>query len=235
MLECTKGRGRLWCSFPEASRAACSYRGELIGLMVIHLILLAINKVNPGLTGSVHIYSDCLGALYKVKNLPPSRVPSRLAHSEVLKNILVNCNNLTFECHYLHVLAYQDDNLDYGNLSRPSQLNVNMDYNAKQALWNIQPARLPRGQGQAFPLEPVYVSAGLEKIMADMGHHVRFLAHRTLARTSFHQLKILEPTAFNKVDWEMVYQTLHKVPRMFQQWACKQVMGIVAPWNGTRA
>jgi hypothetical protein len=99
-----------------------------------------------------------------------------------------------------------------------------MDYNTKQALWNIQPARLPRGQ--AFPLEPVYVSAGLEKIMADMGHHVQFLAHCTLARTSFHQLKILEPTAFNKVDWEMVYQMLHKVPRMFQQWVCKQVMGI---------
>ena len=24
----------------------------------------------------------------------------------------------------------------------------------------------------------------------------------------------------------MVYQTLHEVPRLFQQWACKQVMGI---------
>jgi hypothetical protein len=33
ILECTKGRGRVWCSFPEASRAACSYRGELVGLM----------------------------------------------------------------------------------------------------------------------------------------------------------------------------------------------------------
>jgi hypothetical protein len=59
VLECTKGRGRIWCLFLEASHAACSYQGELIGLMAIHLILLAINKVNPGLTGSVHIYSDC--------------------------------------------------------------------------------------------------------------------------------------------------------------------------------
>ena len=44
--------------------------------MAIHLILLAINEVNPGLGGSIHIYSDCLGALDKVKNLPPSRIPS---------------------------------------------------------------------------------------------------------------------------------------------------------------
>jgi hypothetical protein len=43
VLECTKGRGRVWCSFPEASQVACSYRGELIGLMAIHLILFAIN------------------------------------------------------------------------------------------------------------------------------------------------------------------------------------------------
>jgi hypothetical protein len=213
LTECTKGRGRLWCSFLEASRAACSYRGELLGLMAIHLILLAINEVNPGLTGLVHIYCDCLGALRKVQNLPPSRVPSRLAHSDVLKHTLVNCNNLTFEHYYSHVLAHQDDNVDYGDLSRPAQLNVNMDYNAKQALWSIQPMQLPRGQ--AFPLEMVYVLAGSDKITADMGHHVRFLAHRTLARTSFHQLKILEPTAFDKVDWEMVHLTLHDVPQMF--------------------
>jgi hypothetical protein len=65
VIECTKGRGRLWCSFPEASLAACSYRGELLGLMAIHLLLLAINEANPTLSGSVHIYSDCLGALHK--------------------------------------------------------------------------------------------------------------------------------------------------------------------------
>jgi hypothetical protein len=170
VIECTKGRGRLWCSFPEASRAAWSYRGELLELMAIHLILLAINEVNPGLMGLVHIYSDCLGALRKVQNLPPSRVPSRSAHSDVLKNILVNCNNLTFECYYSHVLAHQDENVDYGDLSRPAQLNVNMDYNAKQAFWSIQPTRLPRGQ--AFPLETVYVLAGSDKKTADMGHHV---------------------------------------------------------------
>jgi hypothetical protein len=97
VLECTKGRGRVWCSFPEASQVAFSYGGELIGLMAIHLILLTINKVNPGLKGFVHIYSDCLGALEKVKNLPPTRIPSRLAHLDVLKNILVNRSNLSFD------------------------------------------------------------------------------------------------------------------------------------------
>ncbi len=43
--ECMKGHGQLWCSFPEASEIACSYRGKLVGLMAIHLILLSINEV----------------------------------------------------------------------------------------------------------------------------------------------------------------------------------------------
>jgi hypothetical protein len=76
VLECPKGRGQLWCSFLEVSSTACSYRGELVGLMAIHLLLLAVNEVNPLLTGSVHIYLDCLGALDKIKNLPSARIPA---------------------------------------------------------------------------------------------------------------------------------------------------------------
>jgi hypothetical protein len=90
VLECSKGCRRVWCSFPEVSQVACSYSGELVGLMAIHLILLAINKINPDLAGMVHIFLDCLAALNKVKDLPPSRVPLSYVHSDVLKNILEN-------------------------------------------------------------------------------------------------------------------------------------------------
>jgi hypothetical protein len=96
VLECTKGWGRVWCSFLEVLKVACSYHGELVRLIVIHLILLAINEVNLGLKGSVHIFFNCLGALDRVKNLPPFRIPSSLAHSNVLNNILVNCSNSSF-------------------------------------------------------------------------------------------------------------------------------------------
>jgi hypothetical protein len=72
----------------------------------------------------------------------------------------------------------------------------------------------------------VCIFAELSKITADMGHHMRHLAHRHLAKDSFYHLGILHLQEFKKVNWEMVYQTLHEVPRLFQQWACKQVMGI---------
>jgi hypothetical protein len=72
-------------AFSEQTILACFYRGELLGLLAIHLILLSVNKINPNLLGSVHIYSDCLGDLDKVKNLPPHRIPSKCRHSDVLK------------------------------------------------------------------------------------------------------------------------------------------------------
>jgi hypothetical protein len=63
ILECTRHRGMLVGLFPEASKAANAFRGELLNLMAIHLLLLAVNTVSPGLPGRVKIYSDCLGAL----------------------------------------------------------------------------------------------------------------------------------------------------------------------------
>jgi hypothetical protein len=67
VFECAKGRGRLMASFTEFTPDAGSYRGELLGLMAIHLILLAVNEFHTGISGSVHIWSDCLGALTKSK------------------------------------------------------------------------------------------------------------------------------------------------------------------------
>jgi hypothetical protein len=72
VFECTKSKGRLWGSFVEHSPDAGSYRGELSGLMAIHLILKAINEVNTYLRGPVHILSDCLGAPQKIEDLPPT-------------------------------------------------------------------------------------------------------------------------------------------------------------------
>jgi hypothetical protein len=71
VLECSKGRGRVYGSFLEGLLVANAYRGELLGLMAIHLIILSINTISPQLLGSVEVVSDCLGALKRVTYLPP--------------------------------------------------------------------------------------------------------------------------------------------------------------------
>jgi hypothetical protein len=75
VLECSKGQGRVVGLFSEALIVANAYRGELLGLLAIHLILLSINKIHPTLAGSIEIVSDCLGALKWVTYLPRYQIP----------------------------------------------------------------------------------------------------------------------------------------------------------------
>jgi hypothetical protein len=84
--------------------------------MAIHLILLAANKLDWELQGRVRIFLDCLGALNKVTSLPASCLSSGCKHSDILKNIMVNCSGLSCDCEYLHVVAYQDNKVAYHKL-----------------------------------------------------------------------------------------------------------------------
>jgi hypothetical protein len=77
VLECANGRGRIIGSFSESLATANAYRGELLGLMAIHLLLVSVNRVHTMLVGSVEVVSDCLVALKRVVHLPPYRIPSR--------------------------------------------------------------------------------------------------------------------------------------------------------------
>ncbi len=123
VLECAHGQGRLIGLFKEASKAANAYRGELLGQMAIHLILVSMNWVHKSLLGDVEVVSNCLAALQRATYLPPYRIPSRCKHSNILKNILVNCQDLTFNIHYSHVKVHQDNTTLFDKLSRSLQLN----------------------------------------------------------------------------------------------------------------
>jgi len=228
VLECQQGRGRIVGSFVEQSSAACAYRGELLGLMAIHLILLAANRTQPQLQGNVTIFSDCLGALNKVALLPPNRIPSRCSHSDILKNIMINCNGITFGLSYFHVKAHLDEDWDFHLLPIPAQLNCRMDAMAKTAILELDCDDLPRQQN--FPLEPVAVYAGSEKMTSSTSPSLRFWTYGVTARQAYHELSILFAHQFDEVDWPAIHQTLLDVPRMFSIWACKQVMDI-APTN----
>ncbi len=106
VLGCSAGCGRIIGSFLDSLLVANVYRGELLGLMAIHLILLSINKIHRNLAGCVEIVWDCLEALNRVTYLPPYRIPSRCHHSDILNNILVHCRDLTFTTNYMHIKAH---------------------------------------------------------------------------------------------------------------------------------
>ena len=225
ILECTKGRGKIIGHFSEASLAANAYRGELLGLMSIHLLLLSVNKVYPDLKGEVDIVSDCLGALGRVSDLPSYKIPTRCKHSDILKNILVNCRDMTFSLLYSHVKAHQDDSADFNSLSKQSQQNCVCDYLAKE---DIRTTSMSDHQpkSQPFPLEPICMYVGGEKMTSDTSQHINFNAHRQLAKAFFKSKGILTNKQFEEVDWKSVHGTLHSLPKLFQLWASKHVLDV---------
>ncbi len=228
ILEFTQGRGSLTGAFLEQTIAACSYHGELLGLMEIHLIFFSVNRIASTLTGSAHIYLDCLGALDKIQNLPPHHTPSKCQHLDVLKNVMLHCSTMSFMQLFSHVSAHQDNQTKFDNLPREAQLNCAVDFGAKRALLSLDATDLP--WQQKFPLEAICVWVGREKMTSDTGHHIQYHAHGHLACEEFAAAGLLSNTQFDLVDWQMVHNTLSTVPRMFQVWACKQVWSI-APTN----
>ena len=129
VLECSRGTGRMIGSFSERALKACAYRGELLGLLAVHLLLLAVAKLRPRLRGGCRIYCDCVGALRKVAFLPRSHLPSGCRHSDVLKIVMLHCSDFSFAMEYVHVRAHQDTRgrTPYKALLRPAQLNCQVD------------------------------------------------------------------------------------------------------------
>jgi hypothetical protein len=138
ILECSITGGKMIGSFPELSPDACAFQGEMLGLLVIHLLLLAVHKLHPDLGGQVALYSDCLGALGKVADLPQWRLPSSTKHADILKILMIHCQEFSFDVSYRHVRAHQDNMVRYSDLPRPAQLNCKMDSLAKKVLWGLE-------------------------------------------------------------------------------------------------
>jgi hypothetical protein len=183
--------------FAEFSTASNAYRRELLGLLAVCLILLGINELDPMLAGKVTVYSDCKGALDKVEGLPPGRLPAKCNHSDILKNILVNCANLSFAVVFEHIEAHQDDRMDFHHLLRPAQLNCAVDAGTKRRLLEADGTEQP--VRRRFPLELIVHYVGKDKMTTDMGDAIQFWAHRGLAREALVDGKVLYKCQFNLI------------------------------------
>jgi hypothetical protein len=140
--------------------------------MAIHLILRGINEVHQGLQGLVHILLDCLGALDNVENLPSYHMPIQCSHSNILKNIMVNCSGLSFARIFSHVKAHHDDHIHYESHTRSAQLNCQIDYYAKKAIWDTE--HNLEAPTRRFLLEPLCIFLGRNKLTSDKGEKLRF-------------------------------------------------------------
>ncbi len=78
-----------------------------------------------------------------------------------------------------------------------------------------------------FPMEPIAIFVGDQKMTSDTGDQIRFWAHCYLARQYYQDHNILSSDQFDHVDWKSIHGTLHGLARLLQLWAAKHVLGIV--------
>ena len=147
----------------EFSASANVYQGKLLGLMTAHLILHGIAELHPTLGCKVTMYSDCAGALDKLANLPSQCFHAKCKHSDILKNILLNCSNLPFAIALTHTPTHQDDMMDFCLLSCTAQLTCVVDARAKKCLMEAA----AQGSVQWFLLKPIACFVGKKKMTAD--------------------------------------------------------------------
>ena len=74
--------------------------------------------------------------------------------------------------------ANRDDDMAYQYLSCPSQLNCIMDDHAKKVIWGLEGLHLP--SQEIFPLEPVAIFVGNEKMTSNTGDSLRLWVHQQL-------------------------------------------------------
>ena len=95
---------------------------------------------------------------------------------------------------------------------------------AKNVIWGFSGEQFPKQR--CFPLEPISVWVGEDKMTSDTSKLLNFWVHKQLVEQTFYQLGLMLSDHFREVAWRQVYDALHDVPRMFQIWACKKVTNI---------
>ena len=92
-------------------------------------------------------------------------------------------------------------------LPRPAQLNVHCDGIEKNVIWGFSGEHLPKQR--CFPLEPISVWVGEDKMTSDTSKQLKFWVHKQLTEQTFYQLGLMSYDHFQEVAWRQVYDALH--------------------------
>ncbi len=218
--------------FAEQSPGADSYRGEQLGMLAIHLLLLAIEEHYATALRDARIFCDNKGSIQTFSK-DYRRVKSTARNNDVLR-VLRTIQQKTKLTHKLsHVSGHQDDHTRYDTLSLEAKLNVDCDIRAKRAIREYLRTREDsRPKIFRLPLETAAIYIDGVKQTADFAAELRYYVGKQRARQFYVEQKIMDTRTFDTVAWEDIRCVLDKRPRMYQLWYGKQCSGFCG--TGTR-
>lgn len=215
---------RLAGSFSESSNSAGSYRGELLGLYAINIILLALTKAGSITnTPEITIWCDNQGAISKASG-EQRRIRSGMSCSDILRSLKSVGIELPLLTTYRHVKAHMDDTLTWDQMNLETQLNCQCDALAKSAVARAIEHNLesPRTASGTLPRERSAIFIGNEKITSDPTNALRYLISKFRAKHFLVSHHGWSEAQFDSVGWDWLDKVLAKKPVMYRIWLSKQ-------------
>jgi hypothetical protein len=121
-------------SFYEWCDKAGSYRGELVGLLAVHMLIMAVEEFYDLAEGPRGLVAcDNLGGLNKSKERR-RKIPSAAKHADVLRVLRRVHARLRGNLEYKHVYGHQDRKKTWRQMSLLEKLNKRCDSLAKEAV-----------------------------------------------------------------------------------------------------
>ena len=238
---CVNTRKQVKGSFFERSLSASAYRGELLGMVALHALIVTVGAVYNLRTHRGSIHCDNLGALGKGR-AHGRRVKSSMQQGDLVRALRAMKQGLFHHLKYMYVKSHQDDVRAWQDLPLDQRLNVICDTLAKQAI----------GRGLAYtavnrithPLSVPFEQASLivngNKLTSDVSGPVRFVLGKVEAERFYTRCVDIQDNGvnvgglgwsseqFHLVDWESLHLCLNSRPDMFGIWLAKQCIGVCA-------
>ena len=240
VLCCTNAEKMLRVSFFERSRSASSYRGELLGLVAIHLLLLAMCQFYEISVTRPKVCCDNIGALKQARNRR-RRIKTGASQADILRVLrTVTSHHTHLKPVYEHVSGHQDRYKPWWRLTLAEQLNCVCDGLAKAAVFRSIQQLGSRKEPFILPLERAAVFVSGVKQTSDVSRSVRFCLGEVEARAFYTAPPdITERNSnkgglgwsqdrFNQVAWSALDAVLASKPDMYGVWLSKQSSGFCA-------
>ena len=215
---------RLAGSFSEYSTSASSYRGELLGLCAINIILLALSKCgNISNRPPITVWCNNKGAINRASD-QSRRIKCGRPCADILRILRSIRLELPLSTTFLHVASHMDDKLTWDQLSLEQQLNCNCDALAKAAISRAIESHREKGyrKTEVLPKEAIAIFVDLQKITSDPTNTLRYLLSKKTAKLFLTSEQGWSDEQFDSVGWDWLHQVLSSKPVMFRLWLSKQ-------------
>ena len=214
-------------SFYDICNKARSYRGELLGLLALHVFTRKLESFYGFEEGHKAVIAcDNLGGLNKSKERR-KKIPPSAKNADILRSLRKLHAQTQAKLTYQHVYGHQDKNKRWDQMTIFEQLNYWCDILVKAAVdRGILAGEYTVGTAQQrLPLEAVAIFHDGRKLSSECGSDIRYHIVRVDACELYITQLEWYAAVFDYVDWKAQDKILSRKPDMFRIWICKQVSG----------